>query len=187
MNLIMKLSERLCSNGLRTHTMILKAYKTLSWPKNIKPTSDWPSPTQQSTRLCLLKPTPKAFVAFSAAFDKKTSRGKDPIPRSSFTRTSSRRAQWGAIWVPVDEPCHIHGFRELREDAIQQAHTLQPINPLSLQRVIKKLPHKASGPDGVSYDFLKQLLLRQSLSSPTCSIKWSKKLSSLRKCGWSTS
>ena len=72
-------------------------------------------------------------------------------------RLQARQAQWGAIWIPVDEPCHIHGFRELREDAIEQARTLQPINPLSLQRVIKKLPHKASGPDGVSYDFLKQL------------------------------
>ena len=59
--------------------------------------------------------------------------------------------------MPVDEPCHIRGFRELREDAIEQARTLQPINPLSLQRVIKKLPHKASGPDGISYDFIKQL------------------------------
>ena len=59
--------------------------------------------------------------------------------------------------MPVDEPCHIRGFRELREDAIEQARILQPINPLSLQRLIKKLPHKASGPDGISYDFLKQL------------------------------
>ena len=72
-------------------------------------------------------------------------------------RVQARQEQWGAIWIPVDEPCHIHGLRELREDAIEQARTMQPINPLSLQRVIKKLPHKASGPDGVSYDFLKQL------------------------------
>ena len=35
-----------------------------------------------------------------------------------------------------------------------QAQTLQSINPISLQRTIKRLPHKASGPDRVSYDFL---------------------------------
>ena len=72
-------------------------------------------------------------------------------------RLQARLEQWGSIWQPVDEPCVIRGFRELREDAIAQARDTQAINPISLQRVIKKLPNKASGPDGISYDFLKQL------------------------------
>ena len=38
-----------------------------------------------------------------------------------------------------------------------KARDMQAINPISLQRVVKKLPNKASGPDGISYDFLKQL------------------------------
>lgn len=72
-------------------------------------------------------------------------------------RLQARQSQRGAIRQPVDEPCQIRGFRKLREDAMAQARTTQSINPLSLQRVIKKLPNKASGPDSISYDFLRQL------------------------------
>lgn len=103
-------------------------------------------------------------------------------------RLQARQEQWGAIWQPVDEPCPIRGFRKLREDAMIHARTMQSINPLSLQRVIKKLPNKAAGPDGISYDFLRQLpfeaVTQLLLISST---RWRKKPCCQRKCAWSTS
>ena len=46
---------------------------------------------------------------------------------------------------------------EVQQAAQQQAATLQPLTPGMLQRVLKALPDRASGPDAVSTQMLKSI------------------------------
>ena len=64
-------------------------------------------------------------------------------------RHQAREKQWGNIWTPRTGP------RPLRQ--CDQAQLLPPIQSYQLQQLMRRLPNKASGPDGISYDFLRHL------------------------------
>lgn len=57
----------------------------------------------------------------------------------------------------LEGPLQIRGLADLRREA--QAHALQhkAIDSSLLQKIMRKLPNKAAGPDGISYDFLRHL------------------------------
>ena len=71
-------------------------------------------------------------------------------------RIQAREQQWGEIWSPLPEPCHIRGLQELQRIA-QAAAQLPPVDTALLGKLMRKLPNKAAGPDGISYDFLPHL------------------------------
>ena len=73
----------------------------------------------------------------------------------STQRTEAREQQWGAIWIPVEGPLQLRGIQELRREAQNQALQLKAIDSSLLQKIMRKLPNKAAGPDGISYDFLR--------------------------------
>ena len=72
-------------------------------------------------------------------------------------RLQAREAQWGAIWQPRDDPRPIRSWDLLRQAAIDQAQQLPPFQSYQLQQLLRRLPNKAAGPDGISYDFLRHL------------------------------
>ena len=63
----------------------------------------------------------------------------------------------GNIWIPLDGPLRVRGIQELRRVAQAQALQLKPIDSSLLQKIMRRLPNKAAGPDGISYDFLRHL------------------------------
>ena len=75
-----------------------------------------------------------------------------PMPQ----RMDQRLADWGGLWkirqenTPSPRP-------SLQQAAQQQASTLEPLTQGLLQRVLKALPDRASGPDAVSTQMLKSL------------------------------
>lgn len=72
-------------------------------------------------------------------------------------RLEARELQWGELWRPTEGPTHIRGLQELRRLAQAQAAAFKPLDTVILQKLMRKLPNKAAGPDGVSYDFLRHL------------------------------
>ena len=72
-------------------------------------------------------------------------------------RIPAREQQWGEIWKPLPAPCHIRGIQELRRIAQAAAAQLPPVDTALLGKLMRKLPNKAAGPDGISYDFLRHL------------------------------
>ena len=75
----------------------------------------------------------------------------------STQRTEAREQQWGSIWIPLEGPLPVRGIQELRRQAQAQALQWKSIDSSLLQKIMRKLPNKAAGPDGVSYDFLRHL------------------------------
>ena len=73
------------------------------------------------------------------------------------SRTSAREQQWGAIWIPRGDPMPLRGLQELKRLAQAQALQMKPIDSSLLQKIMRRLPNKAAGPDGISYDFLRHL------------------------------
>ena len=75
-----------------------------------------------------------------------------PMPQ----RMDQRLADWGGLWkirqdnTPSPRP-------SLQQAAQQQASTLAPLTQGMLQRVLKALPDRASGPDAVSTQMLKSI------------------------------
>ena len=73
-----------------------------------------------------------------------------PMPQ----RMNQRLADWGGLWKirqdndPAPRP-------DLKLQAQRQAQTLAPITPGQLQRALKAMPERASGPDAVSVQMLK--------------------------------
>ena len=51
----------------------------------------------------------------------------------------------------------LRGFEQLRTLAQQEALTWKPIDSSLLQKLLRRLPNKAAGPDGISYDMLRHL------------------------------
>ena len=51
----------------------------------------------------------------------------------------------------------LRGFEQLRTLAQQEAITWKPIDSSLLQKLLRRLPNKAAGPDGISYDMLRHL------------------------------
>ena len=72
-------------------------------------------------------------------------------------RTEAREQQWGAIWKPLEGPLQVRGLMDLRREAQAQALQQKGIDSSLLQKIMRKLPNKAAGPDGISYDFLRHL------------------------------
>ena len=72
-------------------------------------------------------------------------------------RIQAREQQWGEIWRPPQEPCHVRGLQELQRLAQAAAAQLPPVDTALLGKLMRKLPNKAAGPDGISYDFLRHL------------------------------
>ena len=75
----------------------------------------------------------------------------------STLRTEAREQQWGAIWKPLEGPLQVRGLMDLRREAQAQALQQKGIDSSLLQKIMRKLPNKAAGPDGISYDFLRHL------------------------------
>ena len=72
-------------------------------------------------------------------------------------RLHAREAQWGDIWQPRTDPRPLRSWDLLHQAAIAQAEQLPPFQSYHLQQLLRKLPHKAAGPDGISYNFLRHL------------------------------
>ena len=72
-------------------------------------------------------------------------------------RLRAREDHWGEIWWISEGPCHIRGYQALKAAAVHHAIGMPPIDSSVLQKVLRKLPNKAAGPDGISYDFLRRL------------------------------
>ena len=70
-------------------------------------------------------------------------------------RIIARERQWGDIWHPLPAQALIRGLDQLRDLAQQEALTWKPIDSSVLQKLLRRLPNKAAGPDGVSYDMLR--------------------------------
>lgn len=75
-----------------------------------------------------------------------------PMPQ----RMNQRLADWGGLWkirqdnAPGPRP-------SLQQLAQQQAQSLEPLTQTLLQRALKALPDRASGPDAVSTQMLKSI------------------------------
>lgn len=65
-------------------------------------------------------------------------------------RMQARETQWGDIWTPQLDRVHIRGFDQLRDLAQQEALTWKPIDSSVLQKLLRRLPNQAAGPDGRS-------------------------------------
>ena len=72
-------------------------------------------------------------------------------------RQQARQAQWEDIWHPRPDPRPLRHWDLLQAAAIDQAEQLPPIQSHQLQQLLRHLPNKAAGPDGISYDFLRHL------------------------------
>ena len=72
-------------------------------------------------------------------------------------RLEAREEQWGQLWIVSEGPTNIRGLQELQRRAQAQAATFLPLDTVILQKLMRKLPNKAAGPDGISYDFLRHL------------------------------
>ena len=72
-------------------------------------------------------------------------------------RIKAREQQWGDIWHPLPAPVQIRGLQQLRDIAQQEALTWKPVDSSVLQKLLRRLPNKAAGPDGISYDTLRHL------------------------------
>ena len=72
-------------------------------------------------------------------------------------RLEARERQWAQLWIVSDAPTHIRGLQELQRRAQAQAASFLPLDSVILQKLMRKLPNKAAGPDGISYDFLRRL------------------------------
>lgn len=69
----------------------------------------------------------------------------------------ARRKQWASIWRGSNCPIDLGPqSTQLRQRAIQQASAIEPL-PLRVKRLIKSMPVKAGGADGLSVSFLKAL------------------------------
>ena len=73
------------------------------------------------------------------------------------TETSSQEEQRGGIWTPRMDPRPLRQWDLLHQAAVDQALQLPPIQSYQLQQLLSRLPNKAAGPDGISYDFLRHL------------------------------
>ena len=71
----------------------------------------------------------------------------------STSRIEAREQQWGAVWIPIEAPLQVRGMRVAQAQALH----LKPIDSSLLQKIMRRLPNKAAGPDGISYDFLRHL------------------------------
>lgn len=58
--------------------------------------------------------------------------------------------------MPLQEPLQIRGLH-LRIIAQQEAATWKPVDSPLLQKLMRKLPNKAAGPDGISYGMIRHL------------------------------
>ena len=72
-------------------------------------------------------------------------------------RLRAREEPWGEIWWLSEGPCHIRGYQALKAAAVHHAMGMPPIDSSVLQKVLRKLPNKAAGPDGIFYDFPRHL------------------------------
>ena len=70
-------------------------------------------------------------------------------------RMDQRLADWGGLWKRQDNTPSPRP--SLQQAAQQQASTLAPLTQGMLQRVLKALPDRASGPDAVSTQMLKSI------------------------------
>ena len=59
--------------------------------------------------------------------------------------------------IEAREQLHVRGIQKLKRVAQAQAQQLKPIDSSLLQKIVRRLPNKAAGPDGISYDFLRHL------------------------------
>ena len=75
----------------------------------------------------------------------------------STSRIHAREQQWGDIWIPRTEPLPIRGLPDLKRAAQAHAQQTKAIDSSLLQKLMRRLPNKAAGPDGISYDFLRHL------------------------------
>lgn len=55
------------------------------------------------------------------------------------------------------DPRPLRSWDLLHQAAVDQAQQLPPFHSYHLQQLLRRLPHKAAGPDGISYDFLRHL------------------------------
>ena len=73
-------------------------------------------------------------------------------------RPVARRKQWASIWRGSNCPIDLGPqSTQLRQRAIQQARAIEPLPLCHVKRLIKSMPVKAGGADGLSVSFLKAL------------------------------
>ena len=104
------------------------------------------------------------------------------VTNSMPQRMGQRLADWGGLWkirqdnTPSPRP-------SLQQAAQQQAATIEPLTQGMLQRVLKALPDRASGPDAVSTQMLKSKPWRAQQSfQRNCKCIWSSCCQRIR--GW---
>ena len=76
-----------------------------------------------------------------------------PLPQ----RMDQRLRDWGGLWH-IRQDNDPHPRPSLQHEAMTQAQQLEPLTAGQLQRVLKALPDKASGPDAVSTQLLRTLM-----------------------------
>ena len=107
------------------------------------------SSTNHEFREWLEKAHGKGLTPFRSLRPKKAwQRPFQDLPPS--LRVEAREQQWGDVWLPHEGPAHIRGLQELGRLARAQAATFKPIDATILQKLMRKLPNKAEGPDGIS-------------------------------------
>ena len=73
-------------------------------------------------------------------------------------RPQARRSYWTNLWGDLAQPLDLGDtYASLRAKAIEQQGMLPDPSLASLKRSLKSLPHKAGGPDGITFDLLRQL------------------------------
>ena len=75
-----------------------------------------------------------------------------PMPQ----RMDQRLHDWGQLWH-IRQDNDPHPRPSLQQEAMNQAQQLDPLTSGQLQRVLKALPEKASGPDAVSTQLLRSI------------------------------
>ena len=72
-------------------------------------------------------------------------------------RQQLRENQWYGMWQVVDKPVGGGERERLRYEGVVQARQWEDLDPHEVMKQLRRLPQKASGPDGVSYSLLKAL------------------------------
>lgn len=65
-------------------------------------------------------------------------------------RQRAREDQWGSIWQQRHDPRPLRQWDLLHQAAMDQAQQLPPFQPYQLQQLLRRMPNKAAGPDGIS-------------------------------------